>query len=76
MITALISLTLEQTPRFRGIMMSLSSSAMSMGQMIGGSVGGLLLIILDYGALGIWQGAMAIVAAVVFYLFAIDPTRT
>ncbi|UCH02570.1 MAG: MFS transporter [Candidatus Bathyarchaeota archaeon] len=75
MITAFISLTLEQIPSFRGTMMSLNSAAMSMGQMIGGSVGGLLLIILDYGVLGMWQGAMAIIAAFVFYLFAIDPIR-
>lgn len=76
MVTAFISLTLEQIPKFRGMMMSLSSATMSTGQMTGGALGGLLLTIFDYGVLGIWQGAMAIVAALVFYLFSIDPTRT
>lgn len=75
MITAFSSLTLEQVPRFRGTMMSLSSAAMSIGDMIGGAVGGLLLIMFDYGVLGITFGAISIIAALVIYLFAIDPTR-
>jgi predicted MFS family arabinose efflux permease len=76
MITSFSSLTLEQVPRFRGTMMSLSSAAMSMGDLIGGALGGLLLIKFDYGFLGITFGALAVVGASVFHLFAIDTTKT
>jgi hypothetical protein len=57
-------------------MMSLSSTAISMGQMTGGAVGGLLVILINYGVLGIWQGVIAIMTAAIFYLFARDPTIT
>jgi len=76
MITSFSSLTLEQVPRFRGTMMSLSSAAMSTGDVIGGAVGGLLLIKFDYGVLGIIFGALAVVGASVFYFLAIDTTKT
>lgn len=76
MITAFTSLTLEQVPKFRGTMMSLSSVATSMGQAIGGSVGGVLLLLFNYGVLGFALGCLGIIAALVFYLFAIDPTIT
>ncbi len=76
MITAFSSLTLEQVPRFRGTMMSLSSAAMSMGDVIGGAVGGLLLIKFDYGVLGFTFGALAVVGASVFHFLAIDTTKT
>ena len=76
MYAAFSSLTLEQVPRFRGTMMSLSSAATSMGDMIGSAVGGLLLIVFGYGVLGIAFGAVAVVGALVFYLLSIDPTMT
>jgi predicted MFS family arabinose efflux permease len=76
MITSFSSLTLEQVPNFRGTMMSLSSAAMSMGDLIGGAVGGLLLVKFGYGFLGIIFGTLAVVGASVFHLFAIDTTKT
>jgi len=76
MITAFSSLTLEQVPTYRGTMMSLSSASMSMGDVIGGAVGGLLLIKFDYGVLGITFGAVAVVGALVFHFIAVDTTRS
>ncbi len=70
------SLTLEQVPKFRGTMMSISSASTSLGSAFGAGVGGLSLILYDYGGLGISLGALSIVAAVVFQLLAIDPART
>jgi len=69
------SLTLEQVPRFRGTVMSISSAATSLGSAIGAAMGGLALLLYDYEFLGIAGGAMALVAAI-FYLLAIDPAKT
>jgi len=70
------SLTLEQVPKFRGAMMSINWAATSMGTAFGAAVGGFVLLLLDYEFVGISLGAMNIVAAIVFYLLVIDPTRT
>ena len=70
-----LSLTLEQVPRFRGTVMSISSAATSLGWAIGAAVGGLVLILYDYEFLGITGGILALVAAI-FFLLAIDPAKT
>jgi predicted MFS family arabinose efflux permease len=70
------SLTLEQVPKFRGTMMSLDSAALNMGSAVGTAVGGLILLSFDYEGLGVALGAIGIVAAVVFYSLAKDPTGT
>jgi len=70
------SLTLEQVPKFRGTMMSLNSAAQNLGSALGAALGGLALIFFDYELLGLTLGALGIVAAIVFHLLAIDPTRT
>jgi DHA1 family purine base/nucleoside efflux pump-like MFS transporter len=70
-----LSLTLEQVPRFRGTVMSISSAATSLGLAIGAAVGGLALILYDYEFLGITGGILALVAAI-FFLLAIDPAKT
>lgn len=71
--SAASSLTLEQVPRFRGSMMSISSAATSLGSAVGAAVGGMALIWYDYDVLGAILGAMGIVAAMVFYLVTKDP---
>jgi len=74
--TASISLSLEQTPEFRGTMMSLTTAAGSMGSTLGAGVGGLALLMLDYEGMALTLGVMGITAATIFQLLAIDPTRT
>jgi len=72
MITAFSSLTLEQVPRFRGTMMSLSSAALSTGAAVGTGLGGLVLLSFDYTILGLTLGSMGVLAASIFYLFTVD----
>jgi len=74
MASAASSLTLEQIPRFRGSMMSISSAATSLGTAVGAAVGGMALIWYDYDVLGAILGGMGIIAAMVFYLVTKDPT--
>ena len=74
MASAASSLTLEQVPRFRGSMMSISSAATSLGSAVGAAVGGMALIWYDYDVLGAILGGMGIIAAMVFYLVTKDPT--
>jgi predicted MFS family arabinose efflux permease len=75
-VTASNSLTLEQVPRFRGTMMSISTAADNAGSSIGASVGGLALILFNYEGMALSLGAMGIASAIVFQLLAIDPTKT
>jgi len=72
---AAISLTLEQVPAYRGTMMSVDSAFVNLGYASGAAVGGITLIWFDYEGLGATLGLVGIVAALVFYLFARDPTR-
>jgi predicted MFS family arabinose efflux permease len=73
MITGFTSLTLEQIPRFRGTMMSVSSAATSLGQLICASFGGFLLLQYGYGVLGVGLGIAGIISALVVYMLTIDP---
>jgi len=74
--TAATSLTLEQIPAFRGTMMSLYSAADSIGAALGTGIGGLVLLLYNYELLGVSLGAMGIIASILLYLLAIDPTKT
>ena len=74
--TAFSSLTLEQVPRFRGTMMSVSSAASNMGSAFGTGIGGLALLLFSYEGMAISLGVMGLAGTVVFHLLAIDPTRT
>jgi predicted MFS family arabinose efflux permease len=76
LISASHSLALEQVPRFRGTMMSINSAAEKMGAALGAGVGGLLLLLYGWNLLGITLGVIGILAAVIYYLLVIDPTRT
>jgi predicted MFS family arabinose efflux permease len=72
---AAISLTLEQVPAYRGTMMSVDSAFVNLGYALGAAVGGMALLRFGYEGLGAALGLFGIVAALVFYLFARDPTR-
>jgi len=74
MSSAASSLTLEQIPRFRGSMMSISSVATNLGAAVGAAVGGLALVWYDYDVLGAILGGMGIIAAIIFFLVTKDPT--
>jgi len=69
------SLTLEQVPGFRGTIMSLSSGAMRLGSALGSGIGGLTLLWYGWGVLGMALGGMGVAAALIYHLFAADPTR-
>jgi predicted MFS family arabinose efflux permease len=70
------SLALEQVPEFRSTMMSINSAAISLGNALGSAIGGLTLVLFNYEAMGSALGAMGIVAAIIFYLLAIDHLST
>jgi SHS family lactate transporter-like MFS transporter len=67
------SLTLEQVPRFRGTMTSINSAAISLGNALGAAIGGFVLVLINYQAVGIALGGMAIIAALIFRVLAVDP---
>ena len=73
-LASLTSFILEQIPKFRGTMMSMSSAALSLGAVLGAGVGGLTLISYSYEGLGIFFGTLGIFAAAIYHLFAVDPT--
>lgn len=75
-VSAAQSLTLEQVPRFRGTMMSINSAAASTGSALGAGIGGLVLLLYGWEFIGLSLGTIGIAAAVIYYLFTIDPTRT
>lgn len=70
------NLTLEQIPEFRGTMMSISSAASSLGSSLGAGIGGMALLMWGYGGLGLSLGVFGLVAAVIYFQFTRDPTRT
>ena len=70
------SLTLEQIPRFRGLMMSVDTAVINIGSALGTVVGGVALLYLNYEGLGSLLGAIGIVAAAVYFLLTKDPTVT
>jgi len=49
---------------------------LNVGSAFGTAMGGLMLLSFGYEGLGSVLGAIGIVAAFVFYLFAIDPARS
>jgi len=74
-VTASNSLTLEQVPKFRGTMMSISSAATNLGSSLGAGVGGLALLLFGYDGMAISLGSMGVAAAIVFQLLATDPAK-
>jgi predicted MFS family arabinose efflux permease len=68
------ALTLEQIPEYRGPMMSLSSASEKLGSAIGISLGGYILLALNWQSVGIFLGGWGIAAALILFLYAIDPS--
>lgn len=75
MMSSMTSLNLEQVPAYRSSMMSLSVTSRLIGGTMGAGLGGLVLLLFDYGGLGLALGLIGLLSAIVYYLFAIDPTR-
>jgi len=73
MFSASASLELEQLPRFRGTMMSISAAMQSVGSALGAGIGGLALLIYDYELVGVSLGALAVIGAIIVHILAIDP---
>ena len=74
--TTSTSLVLEQIPQYRGNMMSLNSAADNIGSSLGAGLGGLILIMYGYGAVGILLGTMSIASAFIFFMMVNDPTSS
>lgn len=74
--SATSNLTLEQLPRFRGTMMSISSATGSLGSAIGTAFGGWILVTYHYNQLGWFMGAFNVVAVLIYYFITKDPTRS
>lgn len=70
--TVAISLALEQLPGFQGTMMSLNSAAGNLGMALGSAVGGLILVLYDYGLIGLSLGALGIIATIIYKTQVID----
>jgi DHA1 family inner membrane transport protein len=73
--SAASNLTLEQLPRFRGTMMSISAATGSFGSAMGTAFGGWLLVTYYYNQLGWFMGVINVVALVLYHFIARDPTR-
>jgi predicted MFS family arabinose efflux permease len=67
-------LNLEQLPDLRGPMMSLSSAFGSTGNVLSLSLSGYLLINYGWGVMGSVIGAFGVLASIILYLYAEDPT--
>jgi len=73
-INASQGLNLEQLPDLRGPMMSLSSAFGSTGNVLSLSLSGYLLINYGWGVMGSVIGAFGVLASIILYLYAEDPT--
>ena len=73
--TGIACLALDQVPKARGTMMSLQRVFGNIGNTIAPAIGGALLILASYQALGFALGAMSIIASAIILLIAKDPTR-
>ncbi|NLE03290.1 MAG: MFS transporter, partial [Crenarchaeota archaeon] len=74
-VTAVTNLTLEQVPKARGTMMSLSTVFGALGGAIGVSTGGIVLDYLGFSALAIVFGLLTLVAVGIVYVFTKDPHK-
>ena len=65
-------LALDQVPEYRGVMMSLNTSFVNVGNFIGTVIGGYILINYGWGLWGLVLGATGVIASVVYWLFTKD----
>lgn len=68
--TAANSLTLDQVPSFSGTIMSLFTAANSLGMTFGASVGGIILLYLNYNWFGWILGLFGFIATLIVYFWA------
>jgi predicted MFS family arabinose efflux permease len=69
------SLSLEQVPRYRGSMMSLSTAGDSMGSALGAGLGGMVLTAGGYWMVGLILGILGVLSSLIIRLYAVDPTE-
>jgi len=57
-------------------MMSLNTAALNIGSSLGAFIGGMMLLWYSWNMLGIVLGVIGILAAIVYFLFTVDPIKT
>lgn len=73
---ASLNLTLEQTPKSRGTMLSINNFLNWVGASIGGVVGGVALAFFGYNGVIFAFASMLLIAAAIFFFFVKDPCIT
>jgi predicted MFS family arabinose efflux permease len=73
LIPAYYSLALEQVQGSRGIILTMSTAAANIGMSLGAGLGGLMLILFDYGYVGIALGLSGIAATAIFRFLTVEP---
>ena len=73
--TAYSCLILDQVPHSRGTMMSLNTVCGGVGGAIGVAIGGTLLVLISYQAVGFAIAAFCFVATAIYYFLTKDPSR-
>jgi predicted MFS family arabinose efflux permease len=68
-------LALAQVPEYSGALMSLNSGSNRLGGAMGTALGGLVLTLGGYNLLGIASGLAGIIAFLIIFLFARDPSH-
>ena len=76
MFSALGSLSPEQSPRFRGTMISIHTAMQSIRNTLGAGIGGPALIHFDYELVGISLDILAVIGAIIIRVFAVDPIHS
>jgi predicted MFS family arabinose efflux permease len=71
--TAANALTLEQVPRYRATVMSLSQAMFSLGGVLGSGLGGLMILMSGYEVMGISHGILMLIAMLILHFFAKEP---
>jgi MFS family permease len=70
------SLSLEQVPDYRGSMMSMNSAAYRIGGALGTGLGGIVLVLHGWEALGAALALVGISGMLVYHLLSADPVET
>ena len=74
--TSSTDLVIEQDPKYPGIMMSMQRVSSNLGSSIGAGLGGLIILTYGYFHMFLVLGAFAILSAIMFYFFTVDPSKT